>query len=189
MSKNGKNTSGKRTNPATLSPFADKAKSMLQVVIETPKGCRNKYSFNQDTEMFELKKVLPEGMTFPYDFGFVPSTIADDGDPVDVLVLMDEPAFTGCILKARLIGVIEGNQISKKGKERNDRLIAIQEGSHSFARARSLSDLGKQFIRELSDFFTNYHELWKEKFEVRGVKESDRAMKLVVRGERALKKS
>lgn len=162
---------------------------MLQVVIETPKGCRNKYSFNQDTEMFELKKVLPEGMTFPYDFGFVPSTIADDGDPVDVLVLMDEPAFTGCILKARLIGVIEGNQISKKGKERNDRLIAIQEGSHSFARARSLSDLGKQFIRELSDFFTNYHELWKEKFEVRGVKESDRAMKLVVRGERALKKS
>lgn len=171
-----------------MPPFADKAKGMLQVVIETPKGCRNKYSLNLDTQIFELKKVLPEGMTFPYDFGFVPSTIADDGDPVDVLVLMDEPAFTGCVLKARLIGVIEGNQISKDGKERNDRLIAVQEDSHSFARAKALSDLGKQFIRELCDFFTNYHELWAEKFKVLAVKDTARAMKLIKRGERALKK-
>ncbi len=89
---------------------------MLRVVIETPKGSRNKFAFNADDHIFELKKVLPAGMAFPYDFGFVPSTEADDGDPVDVLVLMDEPAFPGCVLKCRPIGVIQGEQGEKKKK-------------------------------------------------------------------------
>ncbi len=84
-------------NPVHLKPFADQ--DLLRVVIETPKGSRNKFAFNTEARVFELKKVLPAGMAFPYDFGFVPSTKADDGDPVDVLVLMDEPAFPGCVLK------------------------------------------------------------------------------------------
>ena len=67
---------------------------MIHVVIETAKGSRNKFSFDQDLNVFRLKKVLPEGMSFPYDFGFVPSTRAEDGDPLDVLVLMDEPGRT-----------------------------------------------------------------------------------------------
>ena len=65
---------------------------------------RNKYAFDTEDRIFGLKKVLPAGMTFPYDFGFVPSTVAEDGDPVDVLVLMDEPAFPGCLLKCRIVG-------------------------------------------------------------------------------------
>src|SRR5437868_13907131 len=84
------------------------------VVIETPKGSRNKYAFDPKERVFELKKVLPAGMAFPYDFGFVPSTIGGDGDPVDVLVLMDEPAFPGCKLTCRVIGVIQGEQGDKK---------------------------------------------------------------------------
>src|SRR6202043_965268 len=114
-------------NPFRLKPFDSSDKRLLRVVIETPKGSRNKFAFNPDDQIFELKKVLPAGMAFPYDFGFVPSTKADDGDPVDVLVLMDEPAFPGCVLKCRPIGVIEGEQImkaNKKDKERNDRIIA-----------------------------------------------------------------
>lgn len=82
-------------NPTRLKPFDSDDKQMLRVVIETPKGSRNKFAFAPDEHVFELKKVLPAGMTFPYDFGFVPLTKADDGDPVDVLVLMDEPAFPG----------------------------------------------------------------------------------------------
>ncbi len=89
-----KNPSG-RANPVLLAPF-DKKTAALQVIIETPKGSRNKYAFDESQGMFLLKKVLPAGMAFPYDFGFVPSTRAEDGDPVDVLVLMDEPAFVGC---------------------------------------------------------------------------------------------
>jgi inorganic pyrophosphatase len=94
------------TDPVRLAPH-DKS-NLIQVVIETPKGSRNKYSFDVDQKIFELKKVLPTGMDFPYDFGFVPSTKAEDGDPIDVLVLMDEPAFPGCLLKCRAVGIIEG---------------------------------------------------------------------------------
>ena len=90
-------------DPSRLKPFNDDDdKRMLRVVIETPKGSRNKFAFNPEAHIFELKKVLPAGMAFSYDFGFVPSTEADDGDPVDVLVLMDEPAFSG--MRAQLPG-------------------------------------------------------------------------------------
>ena len=88
-------------DPTQLEPFDSTDKQLLRVVIETPKGSRNKFAFNADDHIFELKKVLPAGMAFPYDFGFVPSTEADDGDPVDVLVLMDEPAFPGCAARWR----------------------------------------------------------------------------------------
>jgi len=88
-------------DPTRLKPYDADDKQLLRVVIETPKGSRNKLAFDPDDHIFELKKVLPSGMTFPYDFGFVPSTRADDGDPIDVLVLMDEPAFPGCVLSCR----------------------------------------------------------------------------------------
>src|SRR5882762_1479339 len=136
-------------DPSRLKPFDSGDKQLLRVVIETPKGSRNKFAFNPDDQVFELKKVLPVGMTFPYDFGFVPSTKADDGDPVDVLVLMDEPAFPGCVLRCRPIGVIEGQQGDKKKKVRNDRIIAIEKGARSWADIKTIGDLGRQFVREL----------------------------------------
>jgi inorganic pyrophosphatase len=94
-------------DPVRLKPFDKQDSDLLVVVIETPKGSRNKYAYDPDEHIFELKRVLPAGMAFPYDFGFVPSTLGGDGDPLDVLVLMDEPAFPGCKLKCRVIGVIE----------------------------------------------------------------------------------
>src|SRR5690348_1217106 len=141
-----------------LKPFDPDDKKMLRVVIESPKGSRNKFAFDPKERIFELKKVLPAGMTFPYDFGFVPSTKADDGDPIDVLVLMDEPAFPGCMLSCRLVGVIEGEQVDKGGTERNDRIVAIQKDAHSWAEVKTMKDLGKHFCRELEEFFVNYHK-------------------------------
>src|SRR5215469_4470994 len=91
----------------------------INVIVETPKGSRNKFAFDEKRKIFQLKKVLPVGMAFPYDFGFVPSTMAEDGDPTDVLVLMDEPAFPGCLLYCRVIGIIEGKEGRKKDKVRN----------------------------------------------------------------------
>jgi inorganic pyrophosphatase len=118
-------------DPSHLKPFDRSDKTLLQVVIETPKGSRNKFAFNVDEHFFKLKKVLPAGMSFPYDFGFVPSAKADDVDSIDVLVLMDEPAFAGCVLKCRIIG---GEQDSAKKKVRNDRIVAIEKGgAHSWA--------------------------------------------------------
>jgi inorganic pyrophosphatase len=180
---NKKNGRSGLANPSRLSPVEADDKQLLRVIIETPKGCRNKFAFNPDERVFELKKVLPAGMAFPYDFGFVPSTEADDGDPIDVLVLMDEPAFPGCALKCRPIGVIEGEQGDKKDeKERNDRIVAIQEQAHSWADIKTIDDLGKQFCRELEEFFVNYHELSGKEYRVLGVKGPNAARKLVEAG-------
>jgi inorganic pyrophosphatase len=152
---------------------------LLRVVIETPKGSRNKFAFDSEQHIFELKKVLPAGMTFPYDFGFVPSTLSEDGDPVDVLVLMDEPAFPGCVLSCRPVGVIEGEQKDKKSKQRNYRIIAVEKDAHSFADVKTIDDMGKQFEKELEEFFVNYHKLTGKEYRVLAMKGPDQARKLV----------
>ena len=163
-----KTRSGALADPEKLPPLGENER--LQVIIETPKGSRNKYAFDAEQKVFALKKVFPAGMTFPYDFGFVPSTKAEDGDPTDVLVLMDEPAFPGCLLKCRIIGVIEGRQGKKKDGERNDRIIAIEEANHSYAHVRHVKELGKKFVKELEEFFVNYHCLDGEKYRILDVK-------------------
>ena len=169
-------------DPSGLKPIDKNDKELLRVVIETPKGSRNKFALNPKEHTFELKKVLPAGMTFPYDFGFVPSTVADDGDPIDVLVLMDEPAFPGCVLLCRPIGVIEGEQNGKHGKERNDRIIAVEKQAHSWADVKTVDDLGEQFSKELEQFFVNYHTLAGKKYRILGMKGPDQARKLVKSG-------
>ncbi len=168
----GRNGKGALADPSRLRSLErDKDDNeLVQVVIETPKGSRNKYAFDAEQKVFELKKVLPAGMAFPYDFGFIPRTKAEDGDPTDVLVLMDEPAFPGCLLKCRLIGIIEGEQGGAKGEIRNDRVVAIEKEDHSFADIKHIDDLGKTFVHELEEFFVNYHELSGEKYRVLNVK-------------------
>jgi len=166
-------------DPTRLKPFDSDDKQLLRVVIETPKGSRNKFAFDHKEEIFNLKKVLPAGMAFPYDFGFVPSTKADDGDPIDVLVLMDEPAFPGCRLSCRIIGVIEGEQRRKKDWERNDRIVAVEKDAHSWADIKTIDDVNKEFVQELEEFFVNYHRLSNEQFRVIGLKGPDRARQLV----------
>ena len=167
-------------DPARLEPFDSTDKQMLRVVIETPKGSRNKFAFNAKEHVFELKKVLPAGMAFPYDFGFVPCTEAEDGDPVDVLVLMDEPAFPGCVLTCRPIGVIQGEEVGKKKKKtRNDRIIAVEKDAHSWADIKTIGDLGKQFVRELEEFFVDYHRLSGKQYRVLARKGRTQARRLV----------
>jgi inorganic pyrophosphatase len=163
-------------DPSEFPCFAEDG-TTLHVIIETPKGSRNKFAYDEKRKIFQLKKVLPVGMAFPYDFGFVPSTKAEDGDPTDVLVLMDEPAFPGCLLHCRLIGIIEGKEVSKKDKVRDDRLVAVEQENHSFANVDHIRDLGKKFVRELEEFFVNYHALSGKKYRVLDVKGPNKARK------------
>jgi inorganic pyrophosphatase len=173
-------------DPADLAPLD--GSDRIQVVIETPKGSRNKYAFDAEQRVFGLTRVLPAGMAFPYDFGFVPSTKAEDGDPTDVLVLMDEPAFPGCVLKCRIIGIIEGQQGKKKKGERNDRLITIEEANHSYAHVHHVRDLGKKFVQELEEFFVNYHDLQGEKYRILDVKGPTEARRRLDDGIRKVRK-
>jgi inorganic pyrophosphatase len=184
-------------DPTRLKPFTKKADEsttgtakagdkLLQVIIETPKGCRNKYSFDGGQKVFVLKTALPAGMVFPYDFGFVPQTVADDGDPIDVLVLMDEPAFPGCALMARLIGVIEGEQMSpKEPAVRNDRLVAVAETTHMYAKFTRLKDMPKKALTEIEEFFVNYHKLQGKKYKLLGIKGEKTALQLIERARKA----
>ena len=175
-------------DPSRLQSHDEDDKKTIQVIIETPKGSRNKFAFDADQKVFELKKVLPAGMTFPHDFGFVPSTRAEDGDPVDVLVLMDEPAYPGCLIKGRPVGVIEGEEGKKKKWSRNDRIVAIELMNHTYARVKHVDDLGKTFIKELEDFFVNYHELSDKEYRVLDVRGPGEARRRIKDGMRAAKK-
>jgi inorganic pyrophosphatase len=171
-------------DPTRLEPVRKKD-GLLQVIVETPKGSRNKFSFDVEQEIFSLKKVLPAGMVFPYDFGFLPRTLADDGDPIDVLLLMDEPAFPGVLVPSRLIGVIEGEQVDGKKRVRNDRLVAIADANHMYANVRKLNDLPKQFLRELEDFFVNYHKLEGKEYKLLGCKGIAEAETLIKKAKKA----
>ena len=172
-------------DPTRLKPI-DKKDGLLQVIIETPAGSRNKFAFDPEQGIFALKKVLPAGMVFPYDFGFLPQTLAPDGDPIDVLLLMDEPAFPGCSVRARLVGVIEGEQLDGKNKIRNDRLVAVAEANHMYANIRRLKDLPGKWLQELQDFFVNYHNLEGKKYRLLGCKDAGAALRLIKKAQKAV---
>lgn len=165
-------------NPTRLKPTLAED-NLVQVIVETPAGCRNKFAFDPRQSIFALKAVLPAGMSFPYDFGFLPQTKGGDGDPLDVLLLMDQPAYPGIAVRARLIGVIEGVQIDGKKKIRNDRLVAVAEANHQYAKVRKLKDLPREWIRELEDFFVNYHQLEGKAYRLLGCKGADAAFGLI----------
>jgi inorganic pyrophosphatase len=151
-----------------LDPIDGEARSIL-TVIETPKGSRTKLAYDPEREAFIVKKVLPQGLSFPFDFGFIPSTAGEDGDPLDVLVLMDESVASGSIVPSRLIGVIEAIQTERDGeRQQNDRLIAISELCQLYAEVKKLSDLPEAVVTQIERFFVTYNEQAGKQFEVRG---------------------
>jgi inorganic pyrophosphatase len=160
----------------------DQETGHLNVIVETPQGSRNKYAYDPHQRIFKVKCLLPKGMAFPYDYGFIPSTLGEDGDPLDMLLLMETPAPQGVLVPARLIGVIEAEQSEDGKKERNDRLIAVSVESHYHAGNYSLDDLGEEVLAEIEHFFISYNELHGKKFKPVGRHGSERAQKLVKEG-------
>jgi len=142
---------------------------LYNVVIETPKGSPNKLAYDPKLGTFKLKSVMPEGSMFPFDFGFIPGTKAEDGDPLDVLVLMDHPLVPGAVVPSRLIGVITGKQ-SEDGEEpeENDRLVAVSPKSPLYKNTRKLSDLPAEVVEQVAEFFVNYNEQHGKRFEPQG---------------------
>lgn len=138
---------------------AQNASSAVQVIVETPKASRNKYKLDEQTHRFSLSKLLPEGMVFPYDFGFFPDTRGPDGDPLDVLILCEEPTFPGCQIACRLIGVLKATQKDKGHTLRNDRLIAVAQASVLHASLTELAQLEPGVLKQIEEFFINYQKV------------------------------
>ncbi|MBJ6108509.1 inorganic diphosphatase [Hymenobacter sp. BT523] len=144
------------------------SRSRVHVVVETPKGDRNKFAFEPDLQAFKLKGVLPEGHSFPFDFGFVPSTQAADGDPLDVLLILSAPAFPGCVVEARLIGALEVEQEEPNGQTvRNDRLLAVAADAREHKGIRELADLAPEMLHEIEHFFISYNAVKGQQLTVR----------------------
>jgi inorganic pyrophosphatase len=151
-------------------------------IIESPKNSRSKFNYDPDSNLFKLARLLPEGMSFPFDFGFIPSTQGQDGDPLDVLVLMDEPAHVGCLMDVRLVGVFEAGQTEAGKTERNDRLLAVAVHSYSHEDVFSIADVGKTRLGQIENFFVSYNALHGKKFKVTKRGGPQRAVSLVKEG-------
>lgn len=164
-------------------------KFKIDIIIETPQGSRNKFKFDEKKKRFKLSGVLTAGSVFPYDFGYVPDTQGEDGDPLDILILMDEPAFAGCLIPARLIGVIEAQQTETDGDtNRNDRLIAVAQDSHTHHDLKSLDQITPRLLDEIEHFFVSYTQMQGKKFKPLGRQGPERAMDMVKEGRHRHKK-
>ena len=160
-------------------PAVDKESGHLNAIVDTPKGSRNKFKYDEELGLFKLAGTLPVGNVFPFDFGYIPSTKGDDGDPVDILILMDEPAFTGCLVLAKLIGVIEAEQTEHGKTNRNDRLIAVAADSRNHSHVRFLGDLNSNLLHEIERFFISYNETKGKQFRILSRVGPERAQALV----------
>jgi inorganic pyrophosphatase len=148
---------------------------LINVLIEIPAGSKNKYEFDKDMNAFALDRVLYSSVVYPYDYGFVPNTLADDGDPLDGMVLMDQPTFPGCVIAARPIGMLE----MIDGGDRDEKILAVPDKDPRYAGVKSLQDVAQHRLDEIAEFFQTYKNLEKKAVEILGWKDVDAVLPLV----------
>ena len=159
-------------------PFVE-GSNTINAIIETPKGSRNKYVYDEEKDLFTLKKALPAGLMFPFEFGFIPHTLAADGDPMDILVLTDAPTFPGCLVECRILGIIKVEQVKKGETVRNDRVIGVQIDSRTYASANTLDELEEGLVNEIVNFFASYNNASDDVFTPLGNAGPEEATRLI----------
>ncbi|MDY6781506.1 MAG: inorganic diphosphatase [Cyanobacteriota bacterium] len=142
---------------------------LLNVLIEIPAGSKNKYEFDKDLNAFALDRVLYSSVQYPYDYGFIPNTLADDGDPLDGMVLIDQPTFPGCVIAARPIGMLE----MIDGGDRDEKLLCVPAKDPRYAQVNSLENIASHRLDEIAEFFRSYKNLEKKETEILGWKQGN----------------
>ncbi|MBD1897805.1 inorganic diphosphatase [Coleofasciculus sp. FACHB-712] len=148
---------------------------LINVLVEITAGSKNKYEYDKDLQAFALDRVLYSSVQYPYDYGFVPNTLADDGDPLDGMVLMEEPTFPGCVIQARPIGMLE----MIDGGDRDEKILCVPDKDPRYAQVKSLKDLAPHRLDEIAEFFKTYKNLEKKVTEILGWQDVDKVMPLV----------
>lgn len=172
-------------NLLTLPHCLDREAMTVRAIVETPAGHRTKFDYDSESGLFALHGVLPAGMAFPMAFGFVPNTLAEDGDPIDIVLLADEGLPVGCLAVVKLLGVIEACQTERDGeRNRNDRLIGRILKSRIYADVHDLDCLGHAMVHELTSFFETYNDLKGKRFDVRAISDPERACALIAQATR-----
>lgn len=137
---------------------------VLNVLIEIPAGSKNKYEFDKELNAFALDRVLYSSVNYPCDYGFVPNTLGDDGDPIDGLVMIDQPTFPGCIIPARPLGML----IMIDGGDRDEKILCVPVKDPRYNHVKSLNDIAPHRLEEIAEFFRTYKNLEKKVTEIRG---------------------
>ena len=156
--------------------------TVVNAIIETPKGSRNKYKYNPTMQIFELDKILPAGAVFPFNFGFIPRTRGADGDPLDIILIMDDSSYPGCLMKSRILGIVKATQTEEGKPKRNDRLIGVPVDSFTNNDLRTIQDLNENVITEIENFFISYHAQRGTEFKPLGVGGPAAALKIIKDG-------
>src|SRR5439155_27326921 len=151
----------------------------VNIIIETPRGCRAKMKFDEKSNVFRFEKLLPVGQALPFDFGFLPSTLGGDGDPLDELLLSEEPVPVGCLVLGKVVGVLEGKQIENGGSQRNDRIIALPLDGKSKEPMLPAPRFDKALAKAITEFFVSYNAMQGKKFTPLGMHGAKRALQLV----------
>lgn len=148
---------------------------LINVLIEIPAKSKNKYEFDKDMGAMILDRVLFSSVQYPYDYGFVPNTLADDGDPLDGMVLMDQPTFPGCVIAARPIGMLE----MIDGGDRDEKILCVPAEDPRYADVKSLDDIATHRLDEIAEFFGTYKNLEKKEVQILGWQNVDKVKPLV----------
>jgi inorganic pyrophosphatase len=148
---------------------------LINVLIEIPGGSKNKYEYDKELQAFALDRVLYSSVQYPFDYGFVPNTLADDGDPLDGMVIIDEPTFPGCVIVARPIGMLE----MIDGGDRDEKILCVPDKDPRYIGVKSLKDIAPHRLQEIAEFFRTYKNLEKKVTEILGWQDVDKVLPLV----------
>ena len=139
---------------------------MLHVLVDTPRGSGVKYKLDSQHGIYKVSHILTPGAVFPFDFGSIPRTSAEDGDPLDLLILAEAPTFPGCLVPVRLVGALEARQTQEGKTVRNDRLLGVAAESRAYAHIRNLRDVPTHLLDEIEHFFVSYNKARGRRFRV-----------------------
>lgn len=148
---------------------------LVNVLIEIPAGSKNKYEFDKDLNAMALDRVLYSSVHYPYDYGFIPNTLADDGDPLDGMVIIDQPTFPGCVIATRPIGMLE----MIDGGDRDEKLLCVPDKDPRFAQVTSLENIAPHRLDEIAEFFRTYKNLENKETEILGWKNREEVLPLL----------
>ncbi|MDP3065778.1 MAG: inorganic diphosphatase [Methanobacteriaceae archaeon] len=148
------------------------APQIVYAVIEIPKGSRNKYEYDKDMEAFALDRVLYSPFHYPAEYGIIPQTLYDDGDPMDIMVMMDQPTFPGCVIECRPIGMMK----MIDGGDHDDKILAVPTQDPRYQEITDIDQISPHFLKEIVHFFQDYKKLEGKETEVLGWENKDEAM-------------
>ena len=151
------------------------------MIVEIPKNSGNKYEYDGSLGVFRLDRALYSPMHYPGDYGFIPGTLADDGDPLDVLALVEEPSFTGCMIEVRPVGIL--NMVDND--EADQKIVAVPNRNPRYDEVHTMDQIFPHVRREIEHFFTIYKELEAKKTEMRGWGRPMEAREVVVKSRKA----